>query len=999
MAERFALRLRLIGLRGLSAVVLPQDEVNAQIEEQGEPMGPKGGAEEDAETVRERDPSSGSSRDRRGRQGDDRGLRQNAPKNHPSTTTQRPFARVGFCAPAAVPQHCSGKSSSEKGSETQFLTADARISLAPSSPVSEDPPAAGSRIDAVEVETGHVRVSPHGVAEFDCESCAHNVLEAAVSGVSPELRTRCAESGVQPFSTEKNARDDSHASFLVRAQSNEVDDIAGADAVGVRVAVTASLRHSGSGSTGGGATSVTGVVHVDAAEALANPVAASLLMWIPLALVDGGDDASSFWLSPGAAALEALVQLAWVFPTDVLTLRSRYFTERIRNVLELSAPHAVSKRPASPASPRTPREPNHSFRDSADIESRDFGSDSLEASGGTSPVVVVEGYVDAGALPDSVETDADHAAHAKKKEETLDAYCNDDEPINALGSSFASRGATLAHSACRTVIGRSFEEQLRFGGLNERFQDVCDQIDSLEGRETVLWERIQMNERLFLLAHDFERIVTTYGKIIAQEHYLPEAEKTIQPRNLGGVAGGKKFICRGVLFKFAIDEYGLYGSDVGAAKVASHELRALSVVHNHCRATGIRVPMAAVFDYCGVRLLAVALLPIDQETLRYGSCDGAKTVHTDPDFVEIADDLGRSLRLAPHMAGRKDRQHKEVSLCVDAEGHRGHDGRPYLIDCARLFPPQTPDPSVRACFLVRLFRPEFVRKYERATLCSDAYSKFLQGPEGPTFLEQVDEATALLRCSTVPAVSERLLNLLSCWLRGGTSLFDFSPIMISTLHAAGVNLRLLGLVSEHMVAASSNGDVRHRQCASLLQYLVCAEVVSRAMKRMLRERLRLAAQELHLSVESTFVVVSVDFLNEFLGKEVRLTGDELKDPHLVGELGLRTHRRRTAADRTQVVDQIMSICVREFELSEERRGIVERLLGNAPVVHPTQLRGMARSRWSHGFGCALILRRLEDLMGLQVAGAASGKQQFQVEDVMSAGQRLKHMGIVHHALG
>lgn len=39
---------------------------------------------------------------------------------------------------------------------------------------------------------------------------------------------------------------------------------------------------------------------------------------------------------------------------------------------------------------------------------------------------------------------------------------------------------------------------------------------------------------------------------------VPPEKKKIQPINVGGLAGGLKFIVQNILFKFAIDYYDLY---------------------------------------------------------------------------------------------------------------------------------------------------------------------------------------------------------------------------------------------------------------------------------------------------------------------------------------------------------------------------------------------------------------------------------------------------------
>lgn len=84
--------------------------------------------------------------------------------------------------------------------------------------------------------------------------------------------------------------------------------------------------------------------------------------------------------------------------------------------------------------------------------------------------------------------------------------------------------------------------------------------------------QIKANRALIHLAQDFIYASSTYGKIIISEVY--SAEKTIKPINLGGKLGGTKYIVQNILFKFAVDESGLY-SDHAAAKVAAHELKGL----------------------------------------------------------------------------------------------------------------------------------------------------------------------------------------------------------------------------------------------------------------------------------------------------------------------------------------------------------------------------------------------------------------------------------------
>lgn len=53
---------------------------------------------------------------------------------------------------------------------------------------------------------------------------------------------------------------------------------------------------------------------------------------------------------------------------------------------------------------------------------------------------------------------------------------------------------------------------------------------------------------------------------------MDHSEKTIKPVGVGGIAGGDKYIVQNILFKFAVDSKGLYGSDQLAMKVAGHDV-------------------------------------------------------------------------------------------------------------------------------------------------------------------------------------------------------------------------------------------------------------------------------------------------------------------------------------------------------------------------------------------------------------------------------------------
>ncbi|ELR11467.1 uncharacterized protein ACA1_122080 [Acanthamoeba castellanii str. Neff] len=199
--------------------------------------------------------------------------------------------------------------------------------------------------------------------------------------------------------------------------------------------------------------------------------------------------------------------------------------------------------------------------------------------------------------------------------------------------------------------------------------------------------------KLARLAHDFVFAAETYGKIIISELGLPVEKKTIKPVAAGGQAGGEKYIVQGIFFKFALDIFGIYGGDEYAMKAASHDLKGL-IHYYSCQIPGLHVPLMALIDYLGFRLIAITILPINNTTIQYGSCDAGQTVYADdPRLNEMMEQAGRKMKLQGHYVGVPGGMRRKLYAPVDIEGHKGLDGRYYVVDFARTFPPERPSPA------------------------------------------------------------------------------------------------------------------------------------------------------------------------------------------------------------------------------------------------------------------------------------------------------------------
>jgi hypothetical protein len=71
-------------------------------------------------------------------------------------------------------------------------------------------------------------------------------------------------------------------------------------------------------------------------------------------------------------------------------------------------------------------------------------------------------------------------------------------------------------------------------------------------------EKLEKYTLLHGLNRDFIASATSYAKTIISEYFLENDLKSIHLQQIGGLAGGKKYLWRGILFKLAYGEWGPY---------------------------------------------------------------------------------------------------------------------------------------------------------------------------------------------------------------------------------------------------------------------------------------------------------------------------------------------------------------------------------------------------------------------------------------------------------
>eukprot|EP01104_Vermistella_antarctica_P016419 TRINITY_DN5584_c0_g1_i3.p1 TRINITY_DN5584_c0_g1~~TRINITY_DN5584_c0_g1_i3.p1 ORF type:complete len:797 (-),score=127.78 TRINITY_DN5584_c0_g1_i3:65-2455(-) len=392
---------------------------------------------------------------------------------------------------------------------------------------------------------------------------------------------------------------------------------------------------------------------------------------------------------------------------------------------------------------------------------------------------------------------------------------------------------------------------------NERYQLLRNRVSRIDN-QTKCGEKIKICSFLAALCKDFNSTAQMFGKIIISERYLPPGQKTIRPvsAEMGGSAGGEKYIASKILFKFATDHHGLYGGgddgDMAAAKAAGHDLKGLMLFD--FADDSLALPLMTLVDYRGFRLLAMSVLPISDDTLVYGSSDAGHTVFMSNDGInEKLRKVAQDLNLKTHMAGlpaNRGGSPKDIHTAVDIEGHIGLDGRQYILDFARTLPPELPnkkDPRYRTSHLHRLLRYELV-KTNPVPLCADAFSGFIFGHEGfDTHNQEVADATKRLFTEVIPEVARDLDEMALLSPDRAEQLH-----VTERLHRDGVNMRHLG-------------RVRSLCQAPCLRRRLLIEAVARASKCILFKKLRMQMKRFRYPQEQPYHALAVNFFNLMFG--------------------------------------------------------------------------------------------------------------------------------------
>uniref|UniRef100_A0A0K2T2F5 Clustered mitochondria protein homolog n=1 Tax=Lepeophtheirus salmonis TaxID=72036 RepID=A0A0K2T2F5_LEPSM len=154
------------------------------------------------------------------------------------------------------------------------------------------------------------------------------------------------------------------------------------------------------------------------------------------------------------------------------------------------------------------------------------------------------------------------------------------------------------------------------------------------------------------------------------------------------------FIWNNIFFSLGFDvrdHYKDLGGDAAAFVAPRNDLQGVKV-YNAVDLEGLYTLGTVVIDYRGYRVTAQSIIPgilerEQEQSVVYGSIDFGKSVVTHSKYMDLLQKAGSQLKILPHSVINE--RDEEVGLCssVECKGIIGNDGRNYILDLLRTFPP------------------------------------------------------------------------------------------------------------------------------------------------------------------------------------------------------------------------------------------------------------------------------------------------------------------------
>ncbi|XP_067306724.1 clustered mitochondria protein homolog isoform X3 [Pseudorasbora parva] len=199
-------------------------------------------------------------------------------------------------------------------------------------------------------------------------------------------------------------------------------------------------------------------------------------------------------------------------------------------------------------------------------------------------------------------------------------------------------------------------------------------------------ERLLRERAIFKVHSDFAAAATRGSMAVI--------DGNVMAINPGEETRMQMFIWNNIFFSLGFDvrdHYRELGGDAAAHAAPTNDLngvRAYSAVD----VEGLYTLGTVVVDYRGYRVTAQSIIPgilerEQEQSVIYGSIDFGKTVVSHPKYLEFLEKTSRPLKVQRHAVLNEKDASVELCSSVECKGIIGNDGRHYILDLLRTFPP------------------------------------------------------------------------------------------------------------------------------------------------------------------------------------------------------------------------------------------------------------------------------------------------------------------------
>ncbi|XP_043976460.1 clustered mitochondria protein homolog isoform X4 [Gambusia affinis] len=199
-------------------------------------------------------------------------------------------------------------------------------------------------------------------------------------------------------------------------------------------------------------------------------------------------------------------------------------------------------------------------------------------------------------------------------------------------------------------------------------------------------ERLLRERAIFKVHSDFAAAATRGAMAVI--------DGNVMAINPGEETRMQMFIWNNIFFSLGFDvrdHYRELGGDAAAHAAPTNDLNGVRA-YGAVDVEGLYTLGTVVVDYRGYRVTAQSIIPgilerEQEQSVIYGSIDFGKTVVSHDKYLELLDKTSRPLKVQQHKVLNEKEESVELCSSVECKGIIGNDGRHYILDLLRTFPP------------------------------------------------------------------------------------------------------------------------------------------------------------------------------------------------------------------------------------------------------------------------------------------------------------------------